>query len=60
MKTTTSLTPTKSEIQRTRNAIRRSWSREKRNKRRTIADGRQQWLYRVLYAQGAAVPALVA
>ncbi len=50
----------KSEIQQTRNRIRRSWSREERDKRRQIAEARREWLFSVLFTQRAAIPARVA
>ena len=50
----------KSEIQQTRNVIRRSWSAEERDKRRQIAKARQQQLFNVLFAQRAFIPARVA
>jgi hypothetical protein len=50
----------KSEIQQTRNAIRRSWSREERDKRRQITEARQEWLFGVLFTQRVAILASVA
>ena len=50
----------KSEIQQTRNAIRRSWSREERDKRRQIVEAQQEWLFGVLFTQRVAILARVA
>ena len=52
--------PVQSEIQQTCIAIRRSWSREHRDKRQRIAAARQQWLVSVLATQRSAIPARVA
>ena len=60
MNTSTSLNPAKAEIQRTRNAIRRSWSPGQRALRQRLAAARQQWLVNVLPTRGATVPARVA
>ena len=50
----------KSEIQRTRDTIRRSWSADERAKRRRLAAARQEQLFAVLLAQPAAMSARVA
>lgn len=52
--------PSKSESERTRNAIRDSWSPRERNKRRRLAIARQQLLFTVLTAHPEAVSANVA
>ena len=51
--------PAKSEIQKTRNAIRRSWSTRERHKRGRIAEVRQHWIFSVLLPQQAAAPVRV-
>lgn len=50
----------KTQILRTRNTIRRSWSPTEREQRRQLADGKQHRLYRMLFAPPAAAPARVA
>ena len=52
--------PAEGAIQQTRNSIRRSWSREERDKRRQIAEARQEWLFSVLFTQPTAIPTRVA
>ena len=50
----------KNQIQRSRNAIRRSWSSTEREQRRQFADAKQQRLYSILFAHRAEVTARVA
>ena len=53
-------TPVNSEMHQTRDAIRRSWSHEERDKRRRIAAARQQFLFGVLLKPQATATARVA
>ena len=50
----------KNQIQRTRNAIRRSWSPTERDHRHQLDEAKQQRLYSLLLAHETAVPARVA
>jgi hypothetical protein len=52
--------PTKSEIQQTQNAIRRSWSPEERDERRRLAASRQKWLFNMSFTERPTAPARVA
>ena len=52
--------PTKSEIQQTRNAIRRSWSPEERDERRRLAASRQESLFKLSTTERSTIPARVA
>jgi len=60
MQVTKVLNPARGDVQRKRHAIRSSWSRLQRDKRRRIAASRQEWLFSALFPQGATVPARVA
>lgn len=54
------ISPTTSEIQRTRDEIRGSWSTEERDERRRLSASRQEWLFNVLFLRHATEPARVA
>jgi len=53
----TNVSPSKCEIQQNSNAVRNTWSREERTKRRRIAIVRQQRLLSVLFSRPMKIPA---